>query len=261
MVPFLLSLLSEPASAASFSVVGSLVREATLEPGGSVEGWLEVQSHADEPQSLVVSLRDYTSEADGSNEYGAPGSVARSNTAWISFTPRQLTLEPHETQRVHYRVDVPGEEDRDGTFWGLLMIEPAVPEPGAVADGTPRVAIRTVVRYAVQIVTHVGTPAGGELAFERGQLSGEPGAASLAVDVRNVGEWRLAPRVWVELFDPDGGLVGRFEAKGRPGLFPGSSARYVLDLSGVGRGAYTAFTVADAGQEAVFGTEYPLDLR
>lgn len=262
MVPLLLALAaSSPAHAASFSVVGSLVREDTLEPGGSVEGWLDVRSHSDEALSLVVSSRDFLSQADGTNFYGEQGSVERSNGAWISFTPHQLTLEPGATQRVHYRVDVPDDAALAGTFWSLLMVEPAVPEPPAEADRTARVSIRTVVRYAVQIATHVGERAGGELAFEHVRLAAGVGGPSLSMDVANVGTWRLAPRVWVELYDDAGWVVGRYEAKGQPGLYPGCSARYTFDLAGVRPGTYTAFTVADAGQDAVFGSEIPLELR
>jgi len=84
---------------------------------------------------------------------------------------------------------------------------------------------------------------------------------SMSLDLRNAGPSLLAPRVWVELFDAKGQRAGRFAARGRRGILPGCSARYAIDIGGVAPGTYTALAVADAGGAAVFGAEYPVELR
>ena len=122
-------------------------------------------------------------------------------------------------------------------------------------------AVGTVVRYAVQVVTHVGTGEAGVVAFDRGELVDEEGGAHLDLDLRNVGGRLVSPRVWVELYDEEGRSAGRYEARGRPGLLPGCSSRYTVDLSEAAPGAYTALAIADGGVSAVFGTEYALELR
>ena len=52
--------------------------------------------------------------------------------------------------------------------------------------------------------------------------------------------------------------MGRFEA-GRMGIYPGCSARFRIDLSGLPAGRYKAIVVADCGDENVFGAQYDLE--
>lgn len=250
-----------PCHAGGVSVVGSLVRESTVDIGGHVEGTVVVRNDSDERQQIVVYQRDYRFQAGGANEYTAPGTHERSNSAWIRLTPSQLTLEPDETERIHYRVDVPLDAELDGTYWSLLFVEPAVVAPPEAPPPGRSVSIRTVVRYAVQIVTHVGDGGEARLAFDRGELVEAEAETRLSMDIRNAGLRLLAPRVWVELYDDEGRSAGRFDARGRPGLLPGCSARYSVDLARVPPGAYTALAVADGGVGGVFGTEYTLELR
>ncbi|MFN7143884.1 MAG: hypothetical protein ACK4YP_08925 [Myxococcota bacterium] len=259
---FLLPLLAAlPCHAGGFSVVGSLVRENAVDVGGHVEGTILVRNDSDERQQIVVYQRDYRFAADGANDYVDPGTHERSNSAWIKLTPSQLTLEPDETERIHYRLDVPLDPDLAGTYWSLIMVEPAVVAPLEPPPPGRSVSIRTVVRYAVQVVTHVGEGGEGHLSFDRGELVDEAEETRLSVDIRNVGARLVAPRVWVELYDGDGRSAGRFDARGRPGLLPGCSARYSVDLAKVPPGAYTALAVADGGVGGVFGTEYTVELR
>jgi hypothetical protein len=275
---FLLSvLLALPSFASDFSVVGPLVREDHLDPGQRTAGTILVRNNSDSAQQLMVYRRDYLFHADGTNEYLEPATTARSNAAWVDFTASELILEPHGTERLHYRVDVPLDPKLAGTYWSLLMIEPSAVEPLETAAGGKTVSIQTVVRYGIQLVSHVGSAEGALLAFDHGELvpSAPPDPAQpltakagralhggrMSIDIRNAGTSLLAPRVWVELFDANGEKAGRFEARGRPGLLPGCSARYAIDIGNVTPGAYTALTVADAGMNSVFGTEYQLDLH
>jgi len=276
-------LLALPSFAGDFSVVGELVREDHMVPGQHAEGTLVLRSHSDSPQSLRVYRRDYVAHVDGTDAYLDAGTTPRSSAAWVSVTAGEVVLPPHGTQRLRYRVDVPLGPAIGGTYWSVLVIEPPVssapagtsPLEAAVAPGS--VTQQTTVHYGVQLVTHVGAPDGALLAFDHGALvphpEPDPAAAptakaerarhggSMSLDIRNAGPYLLAPRVWVELFDADGQKAGRFAARGRRGILPGCSARYAIDIGGVAPGAYTALAVADAGGAAVFGAEYPVELR
>ena len=125
----LLSVLAAPSHAAEFSVIGSLVREHHVDPGARAEGTITVRNDGDTTARLVVSLRDFHFDADGTNDYADPMSLPRSNAGWVRFSPSQITLEPDESEQVHFRVEVPPDETLAGTYWSLLMVEPAVPEP------------------------------------------------------------------------------------------------------------------------------------
>jgi hypothetical protein len=94
------------------------------------------------------------------------------------------------------------------------MVEtgPAQPAsaPADISD-QPAVAVRQVWRYAVQIITQIGSTGKCNLQFGRRLLTRDlAGACTLQVDLANDGERSLTPQIWAEVFDADGHNLGRF---------------------------------------------------
>ena len=88
----------------------------------------------------------------------------------------------------------------------------------------------------------------------------EESKRTLEVDLENIGERWLRPYLWAELYDGEGRFVGKFEAcKHR--IYPGTSARYRVDLSEVPKGDYKALVIADCGGDFIFGANYNLKLE
>jgi hypothetical protein len=246
-------------------VVGSLSREVTLQPGGKNEGRIILRNTGDSPREVKLYQTDYMFSADGASEYGDPGSVARSNASWVTFTPRQVTVPGNETYSVYYTIEVPDDPSLTGTYWSMLMVEPLAAEDFAVSppaeDEQARIGVRTVLRYGIQFVTSIADTGTREMRFADRQLvATEDGARVLRLDIENSGERWLRPLVWAELYDKDGAYIGRFDAE-RSRLFPGCSARFKVDLSQVPRGVYQALIVADNGDDSVFGAQYQLNVE
>jgi hypothetical protein len=253
-------LLLSLAHAGEITVVGSLLREAELQPGGKAEGAILVRNTDDVPHEVLVYLRDYRFTADGRNDYDDPGTLERSNSAWVKVSPGTLHLAPGEATSVWYTMEPPADASLEGSYWSMLMIEPA-PEPEPVGAAPRSIAVRTVVRYGVQLVAHVGGEDAGVLSFDRFDLARADGRTTLALDVANAGARMLSPKVWAEVFDASGTSLGRFTAHGQPALLPGCSSRLAVDLTGLPDGSYTALVVADAGDDRVFGAQVALDVR
>jgi hypothetical protein len=261
LIGLLLVLGASLVQAQGISVVGSLTREATLPPGGKLAGSLLVHNHNDHAQMVRVYQRDYLFQADGRTEYGDPGSVPRSNSAWITFAPHQFSLEPGETKAVYYTLQVPATAPPAGTYWSLLMVEPQADAPPVPAPGAPQVDVRQVWRYAVQVITQIGVPGAGDLKFTNRQLLRDPaGHYHLRVDVANAGDQSLSPRTWAEVFTAQGLSLGRFSGR-RTRLYPGCSTRLDLDLTALAPGAYRALVVADNDDDNVFGAQYELEIN
>lgn len=266
LVLFLTALVCPFARAGSVSVVGDLTQTATNGPGGKTEGKIIVQNTFDTAQQVRVYQTDYLFYADGRNLYGDPGSVARSNSSWITFTPRQFAVPPHATVPVYYTVQVPQDNSLKGTYWSLLMVEPLGEEPTGplkTEAGKVTVGLRTVMRYAIQVVNTIGNAAAGDVKFSDVQLAEKDGNRILRFALENVGDRWLTPTVWAELYDAQGGAAGRFEG-GRVRLYPGCSGQFAITLSQLSQlsaGKYTALVVADNGDENVFGTRYNLEIN
>lgn len=250
------------AMASPVSVVGGLVQEFTLEPGGRAEGNIELRNNTDQPQEVRVYLNDYMFWARGEVAFGEPGSTPRSNARWITLAPQQLTLPPKGIDSVYYVIQVPPDENLKGTYWSVLMVEPVarqLVEPPAEGSDQVRMGLAVVLRYAVQMAVHIGQTGERSLRFAEKRLVGKEGKQILELDVENTGERKLRPVVWAELFDAGGRSLGRFEG-GRWGIYPGCSVRCRIDLSQVPAGKYRALVVADNGDEYVFGAQYELEL-
>jgi hypothetical protein len=257
-----LLLSASPASAAEVSVVGSLVREHVQRAGDRAEGVILVRNNDTVARDVVVHPVDYRFFADGSNDFAEPGSLERSNAAWVQFSPNQTLVPARSTTPVYYSVTVPDDAELQGSYWSVLMVEarplPTAEEAPAMRRG---VQLNTLVRYGVQIISDIGGAEDTALTFSSSSLQSIDGKPTLVLDIENSGSRQLRPSVWIDLFDQEGARVDRVEASSSSRLLPGCSARYRLDVSHLEPGLYNGLVIADGGDDQVFGTDYALDLR
>ncbi len=251
--------LSSASAQDQITVLGGLSVDLELSAGASRTGALELRNNTDVDVTVLLYERDYAFEANGSNRYDPPGTLARSNTAWVTWSAEQVTLPAGATVPVGYTVDVPADPSLAGTYWSVLMLEPMGERFTARADGDDRaIGVTPVYRSAVQLVTTLPDERVG-LGLLGGSLANDGGPVSLAVDVGNNGGRLSAPKVWVDLYDAAGAKVGRYEG-GTRRLFPGCSARFRVPLDAVAPGDYTAVVVADGGADALVGARVPVSL-
>ena len=247
---------------ASVVVLGPLVQEYQLQPGREAAGSFEVYNPEDQPQEVKIYQTDHFPHADGGVVYGEPGRLPRSNARWISYTPQRLVLPAREKVKVNYTVRAPSDVSLRGTYWSVLMVE-AVPEssPESVLGepSQPQVAIRQVLRYAIQLITNVGTGGTRALKFSSIRLLQETDKRVLAVEMENTGEQMLIGRLWTELYDSGGKLVTRLDGEQKR-LYPGASSRFALELVGLQEVTYKALVVVDCGGDDVFGASVKLVL-
>ena len=242
--------------------VDGLVHEQTAGPGETYTGTVTVRNAAAEPRRARLYQKDYLFYSDGTNIYGEPGGDERSNAPWITFGANYVEVPGQGSVEVEYTVNVPDDASLLGSYWSLLMVEEL--PPGSEDDGTGRAAVQQssvtqVLRYGVQMVTHIGNTGETAVTFAGKTLvEAGDGTRTLMVGVENTGERSMRPHVWVELHDPSGGRLGRFESAQRR-LFPGTSVRFEVDLTDAPSGTYQALVVVDNGDEHVFGAQYGMD--
>ncbi|MEO7995402.1 MAG: hypothetical protein ABI743_13475, partial [bacterium] len=243
------------------SVIGGLTRSYTVAAGSLTEGKLLLENTGETPADIRLYQTDYTFEADGTTQYGAPGLLPRSNAKWLKVTPAQVTIPAHDTATVYFSLQVPSDETLSGTYWSVLMVEPLPPTtttPDAGGDGGVQVGIRMIQRYAVQIVSTFGTGT-TTVAFHEPTVEAGPQGPLFHVDIANTGDFWVKPTTWIELFDASGASQGRFPGNALR-LYPGTSGRFTIPLLELPAGSYSALVVADGGDEQVFGTQVPVTL-
>ena len=256
-------LLGSSAFAADIQVLGGLTRLHTVRAGQSVEGSIILRNGSSEPREVKIYQTDYLFLCDGKNFYGEPGSVPRSNSKWISFSPQQVVVAAGDRVPVYYAIQVPNNDDLRGTYWSMLMIEPvskARSEPVQSAPGEATVGIHTVMRYAVQMVTNAGESGKKEISIVDRRIVAAEGASVLELDIENTGERWLRPSVRAELYDQQGAYVGSLDGGGAR-IYPACSVRQRIPLENVAAGRYSALVIVDNGDEAVWGAQYELHIR
>lgn len=258
LVAFLLGAVGLPRVAcAQISVVGSTVEEHTAAPGQSYEGTILVRNLTAEPQGVRVYQTDYHFFADGTSHFDAPGSTPRSNANWVKPSATSLIIPPNSETTVGYIITVPSIDSLRGTFWSALMVEGAPSAPPVAS--AKQVGLGSIVRYAVQLATHLPAPGSRKVSFSNQTLATDSaGHRVLDLEVQNIGDRGYRPLVWVELYDAAGALRGRREQQ-RGLMYPGTSVRQRFAFDTLPAGSYKAVVFADTGDDAVFATEYKLE--
>ncbi len=249
---------------AQVSVIGELSQDRETTPGETYSGTIMIKNDSNEPQEAKVYQTDYLFFSDGTNKYGEPGSHARSNAPWITFSPSFVTVPPQSTVTVSYTVAVPAntpERTLVGTYWSMLMIEgipKGSPESSSARDKKAEMGIMQMIRYGIQIASHISNTGKRLVAFKEPKLVvDEKGKRMFHVVIENTGEIGFRPDVYLELFNDRGVSQGKFPGV-RYRLYPGTSVRELIDVSTVPKGKYKALVVVDAGGDDILGAQYDL---
>jgi hypothetical protein len=244
---------------AQISVLSSTVEERVATPGGGYSGRIAIQNTGTTAETVRLYQTDYRFSADGTSNFDAAGKQTRSNAAWISLQSPQVTVLPGTTVSVPYSVSVPASDSLRGTFWSVIMVEGATKPPtvAAAGHGKVEVGMGTVIRYAVQVATHIGETGSRGVKFTKAGVVRADTSAAIELDVDDVGERAYRPVMRVELYDAAGTL--RAQARQARGLlYPGSSLRQHFDFGKLPAGTYKAVIFADTGEDTVYASQYTI---
>jgi len=260
---FLMGLVSIFFVQAGVIVVGGLTHEKETSVGESYDGKIVLNNIESTLQEVKIYQTDYLFYADGRIIYGDPGKLSRSNAHWISFSPKRLSVPPHDTVAVHYTVKIPNNNKLVGTYWSIFMVEviPAdSPESSTHDPEDIELGVQQIFRYGIQIVTHIGNTGSRLIKFVNTKLLKENAQQFLQLDIENIGERWLRATLWAELYDSQGNYVGKYEG-GKLRIYPGTSVRFKVDLSSVPNNNYKALVIVDCGNDTIFGVNLNLIIK
>lgn len=251
----ILMLLTSDFVYASVSLLGPLAREHTVALGEKFEGVILLRNSGSEATTVRIYQTDYAYFADGTNDFGAPGRVARSNASWITVSSTLLKVPAGQTLDFSYSGRVPKNATLPGSYWSIIMIENVAP----LEDSVRGEGVQTLARYGVQVVTQIGETGKRSVRFAKNEFLRQDAKAYALLDLENDGDCLIFPKLWIELYDSAGNKLGRFDT-GSMRIYPGCSARYRVELPGVPAGAYNALVFVDCGHDQMVGTRVALKL-
>ena len=238
------------------AVIGNSVDEHTVAPGDRYDGMIVVRNLTDRPQPVLVYQTDYSFFANGTSRFDSAGSTPRSNARWITPSASSLTIPAMSDVTLSYAVNVPSSDTLRGSYWSAIMVEGAPTAPPAA--GARQVGIGAVVRYAVQVATHLPTPGSRRVRLTKEAFAPDTaGTHSLDIVIVHTGERAYRPLLWAELYDATGVLRARLEQQ-RGLLYPGTSIRQRFTFGVLPHGSYKAVVFADTGDDTVSAAQYAL---
>ncbi|SDW77724.1 hypothetical protein [Thiocapsa roseopersicina] len=243
---------------------GSMTQEQTAQPGERYRGTFVLRNTDASPAEAKLFQTDYTFAADGTNQFGERGKSQRSNANWITLSRELVSIPANGIERIDYEVTVPKGQGAgfSGTYWSLIMVEPIEKTSKESAQERPEgsAQINQITRYGVQVVTHIGKGGAVGLNFTNPQIIKKEGKRLFAIDVENSGQRWLIPSLSLELYSETGSAVGKFQGPATR-LYPGTSARFELDLGQVLNGKYLGLVVADGTGDNLFGANVELEIE
>lgn len=243
-------------------ITNGLTHEFNVEKGMVYRGSIHLENPSLKEQNIKFYFQDYRYYASGEVFYDDPALKhnPRSNAEWISLPTMFLTLKPESKYELPFEIHVPDSLVKDGTFWCMIMAEGVEP---VVFDEAPQEAIqiRSVIRYGIQIATHVSKKETKDIVFENFALQyDKEKKPTLSFDIQNSGNVSLKPDLKIELFNKEGKSVKVFHnPRGR--IYPEMSIRNTISLSDIEQGAYKALILADTENDDVFATEINIDVK
>ena len=121
-----------PASAQIRAQVVPAKFNLSLRPGKPMSRDVSVTNLSGEPAIVRVRLSDWTMSDQGQLELVPRGSTPQSLDSLVEFEPREFSLQPGESGRIHITARIA--TDGPATRWGVLLSEvrPAVPRPAGL---------------------------------------------------------------------------------------------------------------------------------
>ncbi|HJQ19295.1 MAG TPA: hypothetical protein VJ867_03030 [Gemmatimonadaceae bacterium] len=244
-------------ASAQIAVLGSTLEEHIAVPGESYRGAIVIRNVTDQTQRARIYQTDYVFFADGTSRFDSAGTLSRSNARWVALGARSISIPASSEVTVTYEVRVPRSDSLVGTYWSAIMVEGEKTPPPA-SQRRAQVGVGSILRYAVQVATHIGSTGSRTIKFTRTQLvANQDSTKSFNVDVENTGQRAYKPALWIEVYDAQGALQKNVRQE-RGLLFPGTSLQQSFELGKLPAGSYRAIVFADSGDDAVFASQFTL---
>ncbi|MGI6540756.1 MAG: hypothetical protein ACOX38_08260 [Bacillota bacterium] len=264
----LLCVMMPPSAHASVNVLSGLTQMHEVALGGEYSGVIVLENLGDVVERVELYQTDYRFTAEGYTYYEEPGTVRRSNAAWIRLGQSVVEIPPKCRISIPYRILIPNDTGLVGTYWSMVMAEMLgsvdevdIDEPYKKDENAIVLGVKQKFRYGIQIVTNIGVTGKKKVVFSNPALRRieSSGALTLSVDLANAGERLVNPSVWVEVYDKTGTKIGRLEGKNAK-IYPDTSVRATVELGALEPGSYRVIIVADNHDEYVAAVRYSLEV-
>lgn len=227
--------------------------------GDKVEGQIRIYNQSEKPQRVMLKFYDcpYYSQKDQGYIYPEVGSDARSNAHWFNLEKNIITLAGLSSYDIPIKGVIPSGKDHEGSYYSILMVEPEL-EDKTLDKEKPMV--RSLVRYALHIVTTIEGTGTYDLKILKKEMKKEKDKKTFEFEVENTGSNYFRPDVVVELYSESGEKIEPFKMS-PVWLFPSKTKTYSIDISNLKKGKYQGLILFDQKGADFFGSKCEFEIQ
>ena len=211
--------------------------EETVKPGDTIVDTITLHNNGKQPMDLTIYWEDfeYLPPFDGKKKFMPAGSGSYSMANWIAFSPKEVTILPHNKKDINFAIKVPS--SATGGHYGVMFFESGSRQR---ADTTGvSIVTRMGALFFIESTVKDKTAQIKNMDFSGNQLQG--------VFV-NKGNIILFPQGIYYIMDKEGLVTKRGELN-KIYLPPGNEAPFAIDLShDLKEGEYTLVLTFDLAQ-------------
>ncbi|MFA9372318.1 MAG: hypothetical protein ACERIH_11470 [Labilibaculum antarcticum] len=236
---------------AGVSIVNGLSHVHEVGIGEICKGIIEIKNTGSKAERLKVFVNDFRYNAKGQTFYEEPSTHNRSNADWLKLGTTNIEIQPGQIYLLPYRMQVPDSLALKGSFWSVIIIEPA--EDFDLQDQNNAIGITTRMRYAIQIIADIGNDLQANVKFQNAEINYTEGRKLLMIDLEDTGELYHKVVVSSEFFETTSGNTAGVYYSPKQSIHPNNSKRFIIDVSELEDGDYLATLLANCEDESFFG--------
>lgn len=227
--------------------------------GSIMSGKVKIKNDSSKETKIIIYKQDLLVNCDKSTsfEYNSINSSTRSMGNWLKLNVDEKILAPREEYDLIYTISVPKNIDQKGSYWTVLMVECAEP----IGEQSNQVfQVGSKIRYAVQLITEVGSYESPKLQFENvAYTKGENTINYIQVKLKNIGAYSAQAHVILEVYDVNGTKLKVFQGIVKR-IYPNACNIFDLEINGLPKGAYDGVIIADNGKD-LFGSNVSMKIE
>ena len=185
--------------------------DTRVKPGASYTKNFTLVNNSDERLRFRASAEDVWIDENNARQEGRPGTLPRSASLWIQFTPNEVVIEPHGTAVIKALITVP--QGLAGSFYTVPVFDVAPVKTSVITNAALTNVATASIGVRFRTLMMLTTETGAEYNVELTGAKVTPPTASseleLNLDLHNRGNAHAKMRGAFAILDSAGQLAGR----------------------------------------------------
>lgn len=241
---------------ANLLINSSLSQEFKVDNKEFVKGKIKAKNTSDKKINIRLYKRDYSFNAAGKSYYIKPGEGEHSNAKWITIDKKNISLAPFEQKDLEYKIEVPHDIIKKGSYWSMIMIE-EFKEGKSDINTSKEVGVKQKIRYGIQIITDFENNRKIDLSFHNAEVNSiQAGKYLFEVDIYNRGISFLNAYIKLLLVNNKTGEILKEFSDDMNRIYPKTSIKLSESFNLNKKGSYKLILLLGNNKDGYFGKKY-----